>query len=107
MSRLDVRLRRGATVPEFPAAACRTRPDLPWVDDTDAEGAAEAKRLCNTCPHLEDCRLWGLVAYEYGIWGGLDWNDRKEHRAAARQAQNRAADRDRKRRAAAAQRETT
>jgi len=37
-----------------------------------------AKSLCQTCPIIEECRMYALEAKEeYGIWGGLDPEERR------------------------------
>jgi hypothetical protein len=40
----------------------------------------EAKQLCRSCPKLNECRDWGLRYEEFGVWGGLDPNQRKRVR---------------------------
>ena len=39
--------------------------------------ASAAKRVCDTCPVLAQCRVHALAAREpYGIWGGLTEEER-------------------------------
>lgn len=47
-----------------------------------AAGAAEvmheqAKRVCNACPILQDCRDYALCVDVYGVWGGLTRKQRQ------------------------------
>lgn len=39
--------------------------------------ADEAKAVCQTCPVRQQCASWALAtAQEYGIWGGMDEEER-------------------------------
>jgi WhiB family redox-sensing transcriptional regulator len=39
--------------------------------------ADEAKAVCKTCPVRRQCGSWALAtAQEYGIWGGMDEEER-------------------------------
>ena len=45
-------------------------------------GAGRAKRFCDSCPVVADCRTYALERPELaGIWGGLTENDRDQIRA--------------------------
>lgn len=50
---------------------------------------AEAKAVCLRCPVRSECLGWALESgQEFGVWGGLDENERralKKGRAAGRQ----------------------
>lgn len=40
--------------------------------------AEEAKAICHTCPVAEQCLEWALeTKQQYGVWGGLDENQRR------------------------------
>jgi len=40
--------------------------------------AADARRICDRCPVRTECLAYALVAgEEFGIWGGLDPDERK------------------------------
>ena len=42
-----------------------------------AEREERAKRICRSCPVLEECRRHALaVAEPYGVWGGLSVTER-------------------------------
>lgn len=39
---------------------------------------AEAKAVCHRCPVASECLAWALEAGEdYGVWGGMDENERR------------------------------
>ncbi|WP_280123280.1 WhiB family transcriptional regulator [Rhodococcus sp. ZPP] len=45
-----------------------------------ARREAHAKRVCQDCPVLTECREYALtVAEPYGTWGGMSENDRRRH----------------------------
>ena len=45
-----------------------------------ARREAHAKRVCQDCPVLTECREYALAAAEpYGTWGGMSENDRRRH----------------------------
>lgn len=63
------------------AAACREAdPDLFFPEGEEAEvleNTAAAKAICRTCPVVHPCLVDALDRDErYGVWGGLDENDR-------------------------------
>lgn len=59
-------------------AACRSGPELDWITPT-AESVATCRAICATCPVLSECRTYALQAGEpWGIWGGLDPDERAE-----------------------------
>jgi WhiB family redox-sensing transcriptional regulator len=35
-----------------------------------------ARRVCRSCPVLEECRSWARLHREYGFWGGETEEDR-------------------------------
>lgn len=37
----------------------------------------EAKRVCRSCPVIEECLEWALELGEVGVWGGLSEDERK------------------------------
>ena len=59
-------------------AACRHWPELDWVDPTP-EQARQCRALCAGCPVQSNCLAVALVTAEpWGIWGGLDVDERAE-----------------------------
>lgn len=36
--------------------------------------------ICHVCPVECECRLWGILAEDYGAWGGTDEQERREMR---------------------------
>ncbi len=84
------------TTPTMPGPSRVTRPD--WrhaalCTQVDPElffpelGARQeaAKAVCARCPAQGECRAWALAHREpYGVWGGLNPEDRRRTRAAHR-----------------------
>lgn len=75
------------------ARAIEEAPEIPPCQVTDpeawfpnmAEGAsgevATAKKLCQSCPVINECAAYAIAAYEpYGIWGGLGPRERVQLR---------------------------
>lgn len=67
-----VALLDSAPVLEAPVGSvlpCSQDPDL-WFADTPTE-LERAKRLCSTCPVLQECLAGALARHEpWGVWGG-------------------------------------
>ena len=67
---------------EYPEIPCTHDPDLFHPTGSEKairEDTAKAKALCQTCPIIDQCRMYALEAKEpYGIWGGFDEKDRQE-----------------------------
>jgi WhiB family redox-sensing transcriptional regulator len=66
-------------------ASCRTLdPSLFFPSGssgTEAQDAASAKAICSTCPVAAPCLEFALTTnQEYGVWGGLDEEERREIR---------------------------
>jgi hypothetical protein len=38
--------------------------------------------ICNKCPHIAECAEWGITQEYFGIWGGLNVDERKRIRSA-------------------------
>lgn len=59
-------------------AACRAWPDLDWIDPPD-EQIDRYRAVCAGCPVRRECLITALIAGEpWGIWGGLDIDERAE-----------------------------
>jgi WhiB family transcriptional regulator, redox-sensing transcriptional regulator len=54
-------------------------PPLAERPQARARREAKARRICETCPVLEECRWYARVHREYGYWGA----ENEEERAAA------------------------
>ncbi|MGI5401129.1 WhiB family transcriptional regulator [Streptomyces sp. CA-135486] len=55
---------------------------------------AEAKSVCGRCPVREQCLQWAMeLGQDFGVWGGLDENERRalKRRTARRQSRARSA----------------
>jgi WhiB family redox-sensing transcriptional regulator len=54
--------------------------------------AQAAKQVCGACPVARECARWALRQGElYGIWGGLDEEDRRAARRAIRRSRGESA----------------
>lgn len=62
-------------------AACRGQGSATWFP-TLGSTPKEARRVCATCPVLDECRAWALdqPADLAGVWGGLTERDRRRMR---------------------------
>jgi WhiB family transcriptional regulator, redox-sensing transcriptional regulator len=59
--------RRGACAGEEPEA----------FFPANGDSGAQARGICVTCPVREDCLRYATEADEFGIWGGLDQQQRR------------------------------
>ena len=60
-------------------AACKNSP-TEWFYPEGAEINPDALYLCETCPVRNECRDYGVVYEEWGIWGGLSASQRRRVR---------------------------
>lgn len=60
--------------------ACKLFPELDWLEAKPGTAQAlAAKLVCAACPVRLECATGALERRErWGIWGGLDYRDRKE-----------------------------
>jgi hypothetical protein len=59
-------------------AACLRWPDLDWIDPPP-EQAGVCRAICADCPVRRECLAAALIAAEpWGIWGGLDTDERSD-----------------------------
>jgi WhiB family transcriptional regulator, redox-sensing transcriptional regulator len=65
-------------------AACRGIDSAVFFNAERERGAAKtlrdarAKRICEGCPVVEDCRRHALAVHEpYGVWGGMTVDERR------------------------------
>lgn len=40
----------------------------------------EAKKICQSCEHIHECRLWAILNEPHGIWGGMSPRERQRER---------------------------
>ena len=45
---------------------------IPRVSDYD-----NARKICNSCAHISECREWGINNEVHGFWGGLNPKERQ------------------------------
>lgn len=66
--------------------SCAGQGDVMFRED-DA-GIAEAKKLCERCPVMSQCRAYGLTTgkHDVGVWGGLSEAERRSILRKARAA---------------------
>lgn len=66
-------------------AACRGQDTELWFPEGIESLAIAVKSVCARCPVADECLAWALDASEaWGIWGGLDEDERRAlHRADA------------------------
>ena len=68
------------TVGETP---CVTNPDAFFAEDSETNGIEGeqrriAKKLCETCPVINECLNYAMTVNEpFGIWGGLTFYQRR------------------------------
>ncbi len=72
-------------------AACRTADPRIFfpvgASGPAVETANEAKAVCETCPVAQECLIFAVTTnQEYGVWGGLDEEERREVRRQWRRA---------------------
>lgn len=51
--------------------ACREHPDPEIFDPISPGQFAEAVTVCASCPIVDSCGEWALCHREWGVWGGL------------------------------------
>ena len=57
-------------------AACVGKGHL-FFDDLKKTQVAKAKKICASCPVLQECRTHAIENEEFGVWGGLTANQRR------------------------------
>lgn len=58
--------------------------DINWFYDlyeSDTELAKQVDQMCLSCPVISECYNFAQDNGEYGVWGGLYWNNGKPDRA--------------------------
>ena len=71
------------TPPDWSDAACRGHAPELWFPETrggSGDTYATARAICDGCPLKDTCLEYSLsretASYRYGMWGGLDPNER-------------------------------
>ena len=77
-------------------SACRdVDPELFFPVGTTGDALAQmavAKEICAGCPVVEECLIFAVTTnQEYGVWGGLDEEERRDIRRRWRRATRRVA----------------
>ena len=69
--------------PPMPRASCiRSGIDF-FPDPADPEyeaQCADAKAVCRGCPEFQTCKSWAIPNERFGIWGGMDEQERAKAR---------------------------
>lgn len=60
--------------------SCSLPPEA-YYPEEDTSSVAQDKQTCNTCPVIKECRNYSIIHEEWGIWGGLDEDERKKELA--------------------------
>jgi WhiB family redox-sensing transcriptional regulator len=61
------------------------------ASDEAVEQTEMAKSICSQCPVAQECLIFAVTTnQEYGVWGGLDEDERREVRRSWRRATRRA-----------------
>jgi WhiB family redox-sensing transcriptional regulator len=73
-------------IEEVGEVPCQNFPDTFFPEGGEIkrrEDTQIAKSLCQTCPIIEECTMYALEAREeFGIWGGLDPDERRNFQRA-------------------------
>ncbi len=69
---------------KHPKAACLNATPVYFSERGDATWVKRAKKICQTCPVLEECKQYVLRASRdtmvYGVWGGMSSSQIKAYR---------------------------
>ena len=60
-------------------AACIGKPEF-FFDDMKRTQVSKAKKICSTCPVIDECLEYAISADEFGVWGGKTMNERRQMR---------------------------
>jgi WhiB family redox-sensing transcriptional regulator len=57
---------------------------FPVDERPGSPGVERAKRVCNACPVLDECRAWAVgEPLDFGVFGGLSADERRRLRSRA------------------------
>jgi WhiB family redox-sensing transcriptional regulator len=68
--------------PDFTNAPCKEIGVDFFYPEEDTSDTIYAKKICGTCPLIDQCLEWGLHHELHGIWGGTTPNTRDKMRVA-------------------------
>jgi WhiB family redox-sensing transcriptional regulator len=60
-------------------AACKGKGHL-FFEDDHLTIVRKAKAVCATCPVVDQCLVYAMDHNEFGVWGGMTANERKNIR---------------------------
>lgn len=60
-------------------AACKGKGHL-FFEDDHLTIVRKAKAVCATCPVVDQCLMYAMDNNEFGVWGGMTANERKNLR---------------------------
>jgi WhiB family redox-sensing transcriptional regulator len=67
--------------PEFDGSqTCAQTDPIIWFPSPANQSGALAKKLCNTCPWIQECLAYAIQVDVQGIWGGSTEKDRTRYR---------------------------
>lgn len=58
-------------------------PDMFFADPEEPNYlriTTQAKKICQKCQYIEECREWAVTTNEQGVWGGTSRNERRKIR---------------------------
>lgn len=61
------------------SAACKGKGHL-FFEDDHLTIVRKAKAVCATCPVIDQCLMYAMDNNEFGVWGGMTANERKNYR---------------------------
>lgn len=62
--------------PDMPNRKCAGLVDLFFMEAYSRAKEVEAKQICMSCEHIDECLAYSLHHEEFGIWGGLNMKQR-------------------------------
>lgn len=70
------------TIQEAPATiSCTNYPDAFFPDGGNTDHVRLAKKLCSSCPVIQECAIYAIKWELEGVWGGLSAKERAQMRS--------------------------
>jgi len=67
--------------PEFDGSqTCSQVDPTIWFPSPQNQSGSLAKKLCNSCPWIQECLVYAIAVDVQGIWGGSTEKDRVRYR---------------------------